>query len=658
MLATDEQGRTVARWNVALFPPISTPIQTLELTMRTERAAVPGAEVLLTPAGTDQDPATGFADELLDGSTSGSEELYEGLSTLDAAAGEIAQGTDELATGLAALAEGATAASGASETLAQGVGGLADGAEAAADASDTLAQGVGGLAAGAEAAADASDTLAQGVGGLAAGADDVAAGSAELAWALGQAAAGAQDLARATAALASATSGNPQDQLQPLITGGAQIEAGLLEAAARIGSPGDPVLDLITPLPPDGDNTCPPGGTAPPDDDCVTIYQGVRALRDGLAAVDAVAAALEGRVDAAREAIVATLEGLGSISDDVRAAANGAAELYASVCLAPDPTLDADSCAQLLAVAEAAESALATAGETVPDITDLVAALAILEKQAAALSAALDVALASTERLLLGVEAVALAVGTGTPNQPGLATAMSALNAGLGELAAELARSQQELTTAVSAVAAGSAELATGIDGAATGADDLSDGSELLAEGAKDAASGADDLSDGSELLAEGAKDAASGAGDLAEGSEQLAQGAKDAASGAGALAEGSEQLAQGAQEATQGADQLSRGLTGLATGTDGAAVAGGYLAEGAQALQDGTGPAAEGVLDASISPALAQAWLEATAERAAEALPYGPPVGAQGNVAYVFSLAEVPAPRSFWERIRGMFGG
>ncbi|MDH3959179.1 MAG: hypothetical protein OEU98_06885, partial [Actinomycetota bacterium] len=32
MLATDEQGRTVARWNVSLFPPISTPIQALGLT--------------------------------------------------------------------------------------------------------------------------------------------------------------------------------------------------------------------------------------------------------------------------------------------------------------------------------------------------------------------------------------------------------------------------------------------------------------------------------------------------------------------------------------------------------------------------------------------------------------------------------------------------
>ena len=99
--------------------------------------------------------------------------------------------------------------------------------------------------------------------------------------------------------------------------------------------------------------------------------------------------------------------------------------------------------------------------------------------------------------------------------------------------------------------------------------------------------------------------------------------------------------------------------MSGLAGGADSAATAGQELAGGATALeQDGTAPAAQGVLDASTDAALAQAWLEATAARASDALPYGPPVGAEGNVAYVFNLAEVPAPRSFWERIRGMFGG
>jgi putative membrane protein len=600
MLATDEQGRTVARWSISLFPPISTPIQTVSLSMRDDRAAVPAATVVLTPAGTDQDPATGFSADLLTGTHEGNGQLYEGLDALDAAAGELAQGSDQLAAGLAGLAGGANAAAGASESLARGVGGLAEGAEAAADASTSLARGVGQLADGA---------------------DDVSAGSEELAGALGEAATGAQDLADATAALARATAGSPADQIAPLLAGGAQIEAGLLAAAARIGGPPDPVLDITAPLPPDGDTTCPPGGTAPPDDDCATIYQGVRALRDGLRAVDEVVGRLEGRVDEARAAFAALVADLGSLKDDVTDAAQGARELYDSLCVpippATDPTLDQASCDQIQAVIDAAESALGTAGGALPDITDLVAAIVALEAQAKALSATLDNALASTEKLLLGVEAIGLAVGSGTPTQTGLATAMAALNAGLRQFSAQLTASQAELTTALTAVAEGSKQLATGIDDAATGADALAEGSQELAAGATGAATGADQLADGQQQLAEGAAGAASGA------------------------------------------DQLSTGLSGLADGADAAAAAGQDIASGATALErDGTAPAAQGVLDASTDAALAKAWLEASAARASDALPYGPPVGAEGNVAYVFTLAEVPAPRSFWERIRAVFGG
>lgn len=600
MPATDEQGRTVVRWNISLFPPVSTPIQKVGLTMRSERAGVPGATVVLTPAGTDQDPATGFSSDLLTGANEGNGQLYEGLEALDAAAGQLAQGSDQLATGLAALAGGASSAAGASASL---------------------AEGVEGLAAGAETAADASTSLAKGVGRLADGADDVSAGSEKLAGALGEAATGAQDLADATAALARATSGSPAGQISPLIAGGAQIEAGLLTAAARIGGPSDPVLDITTPLTPDGDEVCPAGGTAPPDDDCVTIYQGVRALRDGLRAVDEVVGKLEGRVDETRDAFAALVAALGSIKDDVTDAAQGAQDLFDSLCVAvppaTEPTLDQASCDQIQAVIDAAESALGTAGGALPDIKDLLAAIAALEAQAKALSATLDYALASTEKLLLGVEAVGLAVGSGTPTQPGLATAMAALNAGLRQLSAQLTTSQAELNKALTSVADGSEALASGIDGAASGADEL------------------------------------------AQGSEQLAQGAEGAASGAEELAGGQQQLAEGAQGAATGADQLSTGLSGLADGADSAASAGQELAGGATALeQDGTAPAAQGVLDASTDAALAQAWLEATAARASDALPYGPPVGAEGNVAYVFDLAEVPAPRSFWERIRAMFGG
>ena len=326
-------------------------------------------------------------------------------------------------------------------------------------------------------------------------------------------------------------------------------------------------------------------------------------------------------MDEAKDAFATLIKDLGSIQGKAQEARDGAQKLYDSLCVAvppaTDPPLDKASCDQLKAVADAAESALGTAGGTLPDAGDLVDAVAALEKQASALSATLDYALASTERLLLGVEAVGLAVGTGTPTQPGLATAMAALNAGLRQLSTQLTTSQAALNKALTSVADGSEVLATGIDGAASGADALADGSQELAAGAQGAATGADKL------------------------------------------AAGQQQLAEGAQGASSGADQLSTGLSGLAEGTDAASSASQQLASGATELEeDGTAPAAQGVLDASADAALAQAWLEATAARASDALPYGPPVGAQGNVAYVFNLAEVPAPRSFWERIRGVFGG
>jgi putative membrane protein len=595
-LATDAEGRTLARWLVSLYPPISGPIQRMSIVTRAERAVVPAVEVVLTAVASEQDPADEFAADLLSGATEGNAELYEGLSALDAAAGQLAQGSGQLADGLS---------------------GLAAGTGQAVSASGVLADGVDALAAGADRAADASSELSDGVGALAAGARGVADGTGELADALGRAAGGAADLATATRALAAGTSGSPAGQLAPLVDGGAQIEAGLLAAAARIGGPSDPVLDITTPLPPDQDSTCPAGGTAPPDDDCATIYQGVRALRDGLRAVDAVVDALRPKVEAARAAGAQLLAALASIGQDAQTAAQGAADLVAALCDTSPPTLDDASCATLRTVADAAASAAGTAGGAAPALKDLVAAILALDAQARALAAALDNALAATERLLLGVEAVGLAVGTGTPAQPGLATAMAALNAGLRQLSDQLVASQAQLNTALRSVAAGSAELATGIDGAATGADALADGSTQLADGAGRAADGAD------------------------------------------ALAEGSAQLADGAQGAATGADQLTDGLSGLAAGSQGAAAAGRDVADGATALeQEGTAPAAAGVLSASTTPAEAQAWLAAASARAADALPYGPPAGAVGHVAYVFALPEVSAPRSLWDRIRAVFGG
>jgi putative membrane protein len=595
VLATDAKGRTVARWNVSLYPPISTPIQRMGLVLRAPSAAIPAAEVVLTPIRSDQDPSDEFSASLVTGATEANEELFRGLDELDGGAAAVADGSDQLATGLS---------------------GLAGGAGQVADASATLAGGIADLAGGADGVADASAGLADGLTDLSGGAADLADGSTQLAGALDRSAAGADALATALAELAAATGGTGQDPVAPLVSAGEQIEAGLIAATARVGSPADPVLSLTQPIPPDGDDTCPAGGVAPPDDDCITIYQGVRLLRDGLVALNAVADAIESRAEAADAALDALLADLASIRDDVTTAAEGASELLATLCTGPTPTLDPTSCAQLQEVADAAAAALATGAGALPTIEELEAAIEALKRQGLVIAAALDTALASTERLLAGVEALGVALGQGTASQPGLTAGMSALNDGLRQLSAALSASQAQLTAALAEVTTGSATLAAGLGIAASGADDLADGSESLASGADRAADGADQLADGAGALADGASGAADGAGQVADGTADVATGAQQSATAGGDLATGAGQL-----------------------------------------RTEGTEPAAASVLAASDEPAEVAAWLAAADARAADALPYGPPAGGLGNVAYVFTLPEVAAPRSLWDRILGMFG-
>jgi putative membrane protein len=596
VLATDADGRTVARWAIALHPPISEPIQTVSLAMRADPAAIPAAALELAPVPAAQDPGDAFAADLLDGITTGNADLYAGLRDLDVGAEGLATGSAELAGGLF---------------------GLAGGAGQVAAASDALAGGVGDLAAGASGLADASATLAEGVGDLAGGAEEVAAGGTALASALGDASGGADALAAATAQLAAvAAAGAEQDPVAPLVAGGAQIEAGLRDAAARVGGPGDPPLDPTRPIPPDGDDSCPPGGTAPPDDDCVTIVQGVRAVRDALTTIDQLGGAILARAEDARADAGRLAAAVAGAQARTGAAAQGAAGLQADLCDGVPPVLDADSCARLGQVARDAGAADGTLTAAQPVAVRLVTTTTALVAQAEALGTAAGAALASVDRVLAAVAALGAVLGEGTPDQPGLTAAMVALNAGLRELAEGLTSSQQELSAALAQVAAGSTELAGGL------------------------------------------QEADAGAEQLAGGADQLAEGTGQAAAGAGRLARGSDALADGAGKATTGAEQLRGGAAGLASGSDAAAGAGADLAAGARQLQqEGTAPAARTVLEASREPAEAAAWLAAADARAADALPYGAPEGAVGHVAYSFTLPEVAAPRSLWERIRAMFG-
>jgi putative membrane protein len=587
-------GETVLRWLVSLYPPISGPVQAFTARIRTDRAAVPAAEVVLAPVRSDEDPAEQFSADLLAATTEGNTTLLEGLAELDDGAASLATGSTELAGGLAVLAGGAAEVAGAS---------------------DSLARGVDRIAGGAAQLAGASEELAQGVGDLMSGSDELAAGTEQLSGSLDEAASGADELARATAALAAAAGRPGDDPVAPLITGGEQVEAALEHAVARVGGPDDPVLDPGAPPAPDGDDVCPPGGTAPPDDDCVTLYQGLRLLRDALDGLSELAAATSAQADVAAELAAQLGEDIRSLGADTATAAQGSAGLLATLCDPAAPSLDRASCAVLAEVTRSSAAALATTGSSAGTLGRLTVAVEVLRRQGQAMTAASRAAATSAEELLVAVEQLGTALGQGTAQQPGLTTAMSRLNDGLRMLSTQLAESQEQLTEALAEVAGGNATLAAGLGRA-------SDGAQVLAEGATD-----------------------------------LAGGAAAAAAGAGELAGGAGTLATGAAGAAEGSRELAGGTDSLARGTEGAADAGASLSDGARTLQaDGTAPAATAVLDSSIEPAEAQAWLEAADARAGDALPYGPPQGAVGTVAYLFTLAPVTAPLSLWERIRGFF--
>lgn len=556
MRSADAQGRTVVRWNVSLFPPLSPPQQRATLTMRTERASIPAIEVVLTPAGADEDPATAFSSDLLAATVSGNAELYDGLHDLDRGAGAVAEGTGRMADGLAGLASGA----------------------------GQLARAGGQLASG-------LDQLADGTG-------QVAEANAELAVALDRAAAGAEALAEATAALSQADTGAATSALALLIPGARAIEAGLASLAGRLGSPADPPLPSPLP-PPDDDTSCQldtdGDGTAQRtyDDDCVTVHQGLRELRRGLEGISTLAAAMADQVESAAIASRTLASDLTTIGTHSAAAARGAAGLLAALCGAA-PTLDPGSCQTLADVAAASGTAAATAGGSAPTTKELLTAVGTLEVQVAMLGSAVTASLGATDALLAGIEALASAAGAGSSEQAGLQAGAAALADGLEQLSAGLTASGRALSAALDEVATGSGALSDGIHEAAQGADGLGDGSADLAAGARAAA---------------------------------------------------------------QGADQVADGIAGVSSGAEDAAGAGRDLATGAGEVAAGTGQAARGVLDASTDPALAAAWLAAAGARADDALPYGAPEGAVGTAAYVFTLEEVAAPRSLWERVRALFG-
>jgi putative membrane protein len=142
------------------------------------------------------------------------------------------------------------------------------------------------------------------------------------------------------------------------------------------------------------------------------------------------------------------------------------------------------------------------------------------------------------------------------------------------------------------------------------------------------------ELAAGLDKLSAGANQLQSGTGDLNAGANQLNAGAGDLKAGTGQLADGAGQLASGLGDAASGSSQLADGL--------------GQAAESAPALPDGANQLSEqgtsqlvNVGNATASDyGLKYALIEAGAERASSAQPYGSPEGATALTAYKFEIA------------------
>ncbi len=191
-----------------------------------------------------------------------------------------------------------------------------------------------------------------------------------------------------------------------------------------------------------------------------------------------------------------------------------------------------------------------------------------------------------------------------------------------------------------------------GAEGLVEGLEELSSGLAATADGAEQLVVGADQASGGAEQLADGTQGLADGLGDAADGADQLESSTGLFADGAGQLAEGSRQLAVGADQFAFGTVEVAVALAALSEGTAATADGGAQLASGAAQLQSrGTRELYESVAGSSAESAQATAYLQAADDRAATALPYGAPEGAQGNAAYIMTMEEVtPGDSSGWQ--------
>jgi putative membrane protein len=498
---------------------------------------------------------------------------------------------------LAASVEGNVALAEGMEELDAAVAGVADGAAA-------LTRGLRELGRGTEALSRQVDSA------LVPGASQVADGATQLAEGQRGAAKGTAALAEGQAAAAEGAT-SAVDGARELQDGAAQLSDGLLslfdgvqellkpdalpDARDGAGDLGEAVLRLRDVIGSGSD----PDGPFPPNSGS-TLVQAVRAATKVSGVSQAGAAAVVGNLEEIAKELGTLAAQAGTAATAAGSAELQAGLVYQQACGAA-PVLTQAQCRAL-------QQAVADAGQA---------------RQTAA-----DVG--------LGTGAQAARVGA-------QAVAVTVIAEALKGVAAALVAVEEALTRVSVALVSGNADSPGVYEGLVALTDGLTatiQGLARLSNGAAESASGAAALTDGTQEFGDGLDELAKGAVELAEGSRDLARGSAE-------LAEGGDALAQGSQLQAEGTEALGRAITDLDEGVDAAGSGADRLSDGADQVQEeGTSEILAEIVEASRDPAFARAYLKATHERARDALPYGPPRGAAGHIAYVYIMEgsdEVP---------------
>lgn len=587
--STTPDGRTQLQFNLVLYPPVGDYEKEVHLLVEADPLAVPTATLQVVPVQSRQSPSQRFGTDLLVAADDGNRRLFEGLAALDEATAELAEGAAELTRGLMVVGRGTGA-------LAAGVNGrLVPGAQ-------QLAQGADQLAGGQQEAAEGTQSAADGAADLQSGASELTKAQKKAAKGAAGAVEGADALQEGTTALADGLTdlhGGLQKLLAPKALPAARDSAeALSEAILRlrdaIGTAGDPSV----PFPPNVASS---------------LVQATRA--SGAAASKTAAGA--GKIAENLKQIAQDLADIAARAGDAAALAASsqakATVVYQQACV--DATLlNPAQCTLLRQAAEDAGNSATAAGSAALGAGKQavrVGAQALATGAVAIAAGAIQQSLAAVES---GLVQVSLALVSGSQTAPGVYEGLVALTDGL--------------TATIAAVVA----LSNGAAASAGGAQELDDGSQDLSDGLQDLSAGQQELAEGSAELGAGATDLDAGLSDLADGSQQLAQGAQELADGTAAQSEGTEGVGRATSAVDEAVTAAADGASQLSRGT-------------AQLQEQGASAISRRIARASRESAFARAYLRATEQRAADALPYGAPDGAAGRVAYVYTLPGGEAP-------------